>query len=887
MPDYRINVIVDPSSASAGTRVVKRELDSLALAGKAIQNVLRDAFAFIGIGAGVKAITDLADAYVNAKNRINTVTKSQEELNVVFKELTKVATDTGIKFETVVESYTRTASSVKNLGKSQNEVINFTKTLNEAVVLSGATAVEASGALIQLSQGLGSGTLRGQELRSVLEQLPVVADLIVAELNRLNPGLNATRGALSKLAQTGIITNELLFNAVMNGTAGIREGFDKLTPTIGRALQTLRTNFINMIGEFNNFTGAQTSFAKAIQFVADNIETFGRAILGLTILLTTQYAARGIKIAIEATLAFTRTLLKNPFVAIVTALITVIPWIISFADKIKISTDGMADLRDLAIVTWDAIKLGIQSLVDYVSVAFPNLTRFVSATFEGFSLEKVLREMALSIDAMTGLIQGLLDFNYSAWSKLGTAIPLIWTNIMNKVKTIVADGVNYTISAINPLLDMAGIDNIKNVSSGAKDVSQAEKDYLAIDPVADFNKGLNSSNAATKTIDDLMWAAEMNATIRGIQQEEMDKAEKIALAGLNNKGTKVAPTNTGDEKLETFDNITAKIIAQTKALEENATQREIDNQKIQVAYRLKRELAPEEDRLLTNLYQQKQAMEDQAEIWDRLRQPQQDFARGQAAINALFEKGKITQQEYNKELRNLRIASLETATDLKSGIVRGMLEVQESFGDVSRLASDAVVNAFGEAEDAIVKFVQTGKLSITDLVNSIEADLTRLAVRQAITEPLAGMLGLGGTGTTAGSSGGGIFGSLIGGFAGLFGGGGGAASGASIQGLPWLSSGQTAVEGLPWLAGFATGGSFDVGGHGGTDSQLVAFKATPGENVSITRGDQKDNKVRNGDGNTTVIFNIETPDVEGFNKSRNQYLGSLAKELARTKARLT
>lgn len=99
-------------------------------------------------------------------------------------------------------------------------------------------------------------------------------------------------------------------------------------------------------------------------------------------------------------------------------------------------------------------------------------------------------------------------------------------------------------------------------------------------------------------------------------------------------------------------------------------------------------------------------------------------------------------------------------------------------------------NAFQGMEDALVQFTMTGKLSFSDMVNSMIADLARLAIRQSITGPLFSAL------TGAGGSGGGLFGSL---FPSLFGGGGGTA--ASVLGSA-LPSGTVVVPGL----GFHSGG---------------------------------------------------------------------------------
>ena len=88
--------------------------------------------------------------------------------------------------------------------------------------------------------------------------------------------------------------------------------------------------------------------------------------------------------------------------------------------------------------------------------------------------------------------------------------------------------------------------------------------------------------------------------------------------------------------------------------------------------------------------------------------------------------------------------------------------------------------------------------------------------------------------------------------------------------------GQNILGSVAELFGFANGGAFTVGGGGGTDSQLVAFKATPGEEVSIRTPAQQR---AGGGGNITVNFQVTSPDAESFRKSTGQIQADLARAM--------
>ena len=126
------------------------------------------------------------------QNRLRLVVDSEEEVRDVTQELFDIAQRTRVEFGAVSTVYSRTALAARDLGIDQSRLLQFTESVSQALILSGASAQEARGALIQLSQAIASGRLRGDELRSVLEQLPVVAQTIA-------DSLGVTRGEFDRL----------------------------------------------------------------------------------------------------------------------------------------------------------------------------------------------------------------------------------------------------------------------------------------------------------------------------------------------------------------------------------------------------------------------------------------------------------------------------------------------------------------------------------------------------------------------------------------------------------------------------------------------------------------------------------------------------------------
>ena len=151
MANFRITVTVDSGRATRGTRQVRRELNSLEQAAGRLNRVLVATFAGISTVAAVRSIVRLLDQYNELENRLRVVTSGQEELNAVFDELFGVSQRSRSSLQGTVELYSRLAISSKELGVNQAQLIQFTESLNKAIIVSGASYREANQGLIQLS----------------------------------------------------------------------------------------------------------------------------------------------------------------------------------------------------------------------------------------------------------------------------------------------------------------------------------------------------------------------------------------------------------------------------------------------------------------------------------------------------------------------------------------------------------------------------------------------------------------------------------------------------------------------------------------------------------------------------------------------------------------
>jgi tape measure domain-containing protein len=259
---------VDIRFRESGARVIKRRIDEIGEAAnrstRGIFLLQRAIFVLGGAGA-IRALTTQADLLTNVENRLRLTTTSAQNLEEVQTRLFQVARDSRTSFESVAEIYNRTALSVRQLGISQQETARFTESLAKASILSGASTREANAALIQLSQGLASNRLSGDELRSVLEQLPFVADVIARQLG-------ITRGELRQFGREGKISAEVVLEAFRNAEEEIDRLFAQTQPTISQALSVANTNWLEFLDNLEDTFQISSKVANAIIFLSENIE---------------------------------------------------------------------------------------------------------------------------------------------------------------------------------------------------------------------------------------------------------------------------------------------------------------------------------------------------------------------------------------------------------------------------------------------------------------------------------------------------------------------------------------------------------------------------------------------------------------------------------------
>lgn len=261
---------------SRQVRTAAGDLDKLSAAGKRSENSAAGLTAGFGAfksvlgGLSLLAVTrealQQADAYASMSARLALVTSGTQNLATVQGQLFDLSQRTRVGLDQTTDLFASLSRSTKSLGVSQKEVIGVTETINKALIISGTSATSAAAALVQLSQGFASGTLRGDELNSILEQTPRLAEAIAQ-------GLGVSRGALRALGAEGALTAEKVFQALQRSANAIDDEFARMPTTVGQAITQINNSIFKLVGELDKVSGTSPAISSWAQKFSASLDT--------------------------------------------------------------------------------------------------------------------------------------------------------------------------------------------------------------------------------------------------------------------------------------------------------------------------------------------------------------------------------------------------------------------------------------------------------------------------------------------------------------------------------------------------------------------------------------------------------------------------------------
>nr|WP_228146666.1 tape measure protein [Acinetobacter baumannii] len=257
-------------------KTTTQELDKQEKSARSYSTAIKSLAGYMAGLVTINAAINNMDTYTGLQNRLKLVTNNQAELNKATEDTFQIAQKTYSAWDSVLQVYQRFSDNAQTLNLTMDDTARLTETVSKAVAISGASAEAADAALVQFGQALASGTLRGEELNSVMEQTPALAKAIAQ-------GMGITVGQLRSVAAEGKITSKEIVKALKNAQDDVDALFAKTDITIGQSLTLLNNEIIKFVGEAGKGSGAAQVLAGSIQTLASNLDLIadGALVVGI------------------------------------------------------------------------------------------------------------------------------------------------------------------------------------------------------------------------------------------------------------------------------------------------------------------------------------------------------------------------------------------------------------------------------------------------------------------------------------------------------------------------------------------------------------------------------------------------------------------------------
>lgn len=440
---------------------------------------------------GLQTFARLSDQAAQLQGRLRLATRSQAEFNKAQRDTFDIAQRNQVSLETSVDLYGRLGRATRNLGLGQSIQADLTETILQAGRLSFASEQGLDAAIVQLGQGLSSGTLRGEELNSVLEQTPRLGQAIQDGLVELG-----VKGAenLRKLAKEGQLTPDLIVRAILTQQAKLQAESANLPDTIAGSFTRLSNALLKFINDSNQANSAAQTIIQFLKAVADNLPVIASLLL------------LGTKLVVAYFLAFR----AGPA-------------------AIGLATGALTLYKNQVIATNLAQTLGIKTAGTWAG-RLKTAAATVAAAFIGWEVGTYLKDEFLEVElAGIALVSGLL----TGFERLKLAATILGLGI----KSAIAGALNFVRDNT-----AKGLENFANLAEGADffgfNAGAVAKARKAADQIrstgsayTDFKREAREAAAASKrTVDQIL--ADTDALAKAAIEKKLLGGEEDPAEGV-------------------------------------------------------------------------------------------------------------------------------------------------------------------------------------------------------------------------------------------------------------------------------------------------------------------------------------------------------------------
>lgn len=473
-------------------------------AAESMKSKFMQAAAAVGAALSIKNIIGLADAMTQTEARLNLITGDLEKTAALQDQIMASANRSRAAYQSTADAVAKMGIMAKDAFNNTDELVAFTELINKQFTIAGASAAGQEAAMMQLTQAMASGVLRGEELNSIFEQAPTIIQTIADHLG-------VSVGEIRAMAAEGQITAQVVKDAMLSSADEINAQFSAMPYTFSQVWTMMQNILLEAFGPLIQVIGA------GAQWIYENWAAIEPVLVGVATAVAILTAAYLVHTAatwlqVEANRALIISLLSNPILWIAVAIGILVGMIYKWIQ----SVGGLRNAWNLCtlalIVGWNAVKLAF-----FVGVYW---------------------------------VMDLVAKLQLCWQKAGVAIANFMGNMKVSVLTILQNMINGAIDLINKFIGLlnklpgVNIEAIEHVTFAATAAAENEAAKAArAEELANFEAELAAAKAGRDAhIDSLK--TELNSSVSALQSAN---AQMKAEAAANNAAEQMALDGIGQD----------------------------------------------------------------------------------------------------------------------------------------------------------------------------------------------------------------------------------------------------------------------------------------------------------------------------------------------------
>lgn len=370
-------------------------------ANKGLSRLIKTAVSF----AAIKKTLDLSDEMAQTTARLDLMNDGLQTTAELQDMIMQSANRSRAAYSTTADVVAKLGQRAGDAFASNQETIAFAENLNKLFVIAGASQQEVASASLQLTQALGSGVLRGEELNAVFEAAPnaiqAIADYMEVPI-----------GSIREMASEGQITADIVKNAMLSATDDINEKFNSMPMTFGQVGTILGNTLLEA------FEPVIQTIGKGAQWIYDNWSTLEPIFWGLVAAVGAYALITGISTAatwlsVAANRALITTMLSNPIMWIALAIGVLIGFIYKWVQSVGGLKIAWAIAMDAIMTAWDWVKIGFTTGIYWVLNLWDKLKIGIMKAVVG--IQNFMGDMKANVlmvlqDMVNGAIKIINDF---------------------------------------------------------------------------------------------------------------------------------------------------------------------------------------------------------------------------------------------------------------------------------------------------------------------------------------------------------------------------------------------------------------------------------------------------------------------------------------------